>query len=54
MTAEGLGTLAAMVDLSPRLRRLAEIGDIDLDDPELRFSLMLQQRLFAAGSAGIR
>lgn len=37
-----------------RLRRLTEIGGIDLDDPELRFSLMLQLRLFAASFPGTR
>ena len=29
-----------------RLRRLAEIGGIDLNDPEARFAAMLQLRLF--------
>ncbi|XVV15518.1 PucR family transcriptional regulator [Actinoplanes sp. CA-131856] len=29
-----------------RLRRLAEVGDLDLSDPEARFDVMLQLRLF--------
>ncbi|XVU28343.1 PucR family transcriptional regulator [Actinoplanes sp. CA-054009] len=29
-----------------RLRRLAEVGDLDLNDPEARFGAMLQLRLF--------
>ena len=29
-----------------RLTRLAEVGSIDLDDPDIRFGLMLQLRLF--------
>ncbi|XVU28333.1 helix-turn-helix domain-containing protein [Actinoplanes sp. CA-054009] len=29
-----------------RLRRLAEVGDLDLTDPEARFGAMLQLRLF--------
>ncbi|WP_199922284.1 PucR family transcriptional regulator [Microterricola viridarii] len=37
-----------------RLRRLSEIAAIDLDDPEMRFSLMLQLRLFAATAPGSR
>lgn len=28
-----------------RLRRIAEVGDLDLDDPEQRFALMLQLRI---------
>jgi hypothetical protein len=31
-----------------RLRRLAEIGDFDLDDPDARFSAMIQLRLLGA------
>lgn len=30
-----------------RLRRLAEVGDLDLDDPEARFAAMLQLRIVA-------
>jgi DNA-binding PucR family transcriptional regulator len=29
-----------------RLRRLAEVGGIDLSDPDARFSVMLQLRIF--------
>jgi DNA-binding PucR family transcriptional regulator len=29
-----------------RLRRLAEVAGIDLDDPEDRFAVLLQLRLF--------
>jgi PucR-like helix-turn-helix protein/diguanylate cyclase with GGDEF domain len=33
-----------------RLRRLAEVGDIDLNDPDARFAVMLQLRVFSPGS----
>jgi hypothetical protein len=32
-----------------RLRRLAEVGDLDLADPEARFGAMLQLRVFRTG-----
>ncbi|MBD3915656.1 PucR family transcriptional regulator [Nocardioides hwasunensis] len=32
-----------------RLRRVAEVGEVDLDDAEQRFSLMLQLRVFGLG-----
>ncbi|MBB4682883.1 PucR family transcriptional regulator [Amycolatopsis jiangsuensis] len=35
-----------------RLRRLAEVGGIDLDDPEQRFAAMLQLRLLPKPAAG--
>jgi sugar diacid utilization regulator len=31
-----------------RLRRLAEVGEVDLADPEARFGVMLQLRVFSA------
>ncbi|GAB2813898.1 PucR family transcriptional regulator [Lentzea nigeriaca] len=35
-----------------RLRRLAEVGEIDLSDPDARFAAMLQLRLWRPGAAG--
>ncbi|KRA24205.1 hypothetical protein ASD65_07065 [Microbacterium sp. Root61] len=35
-----------------RLARLTEVGGIDLDDPDVRFGLMLQLRLFPAAAIG--
>jgi len=37
-----------------RLRRLAEVGEIDLDDPDQRFVAMLQLRVLAPPGAGGR
>jgi DNA-binding PucR family transcriptional regulator len=51
-------TAAAAVFVHPntfryRLRRLAEVGGLDLNDPDARFAAMLQLRVFAPGpSAG--
>ncbi|MDH6581456.1 DNA-binding PucR family transcriptional regulator [Streptomyces sp. SAI-133] len=35
-----------------RLRRVAEVAETDLDDPESRFALMLQLRLLRLGASG--
>ncbi|MEU6485413.1 helix-turn-helix domain-containing protein [Streptomyces sp. NPDC046887] len=35
-----------------RIRRVAEVGEIDLQDPEARFAAMLQLRLLGPGSGG--
>jgi DNA-binding PucR family transcriptional regulator len=35
-----------------RLRRLAEVGGIDLADPEARFAAMLQLRVLLLAGAG--
>jgi DNA-binding PucR family transcriptional regulator len=34
-----------------RLRRLSEVGEIDLSDPDARFAAMLQLRLWLPGGA---
>jgi len=36
-----------------RLRRVAEVGGIDLNDPEARFATMLQLRLFPPPARGV-
>ncbi|MFJ3404092.1 helix-turn-helix domain-containing protein [Promicromonospora sp. NPDC090134] len=37
-----------------RLRRVAEVSGIDLDDPEARFGAMLQLRVMRPGEQGLR
>ena len=52
-----VGVASAAVFVHPntfryRLRRLAEVGGIDLNDPEARFAAMLQLRLFPPSARG--
>jgi hypothetical protein len=37
-----------------RLRRVAEVGDLELDDPDQRFAAMLELRLMTSSGQAVR